>query len=312
MKKLLSVILIIAVIFSTTVMSALCTSAAEVDYAKTSERTFCVSEEEGVDFSIVDGYCYGYIGDADNDDTVSVMDATAIQLHCAQMQPMIAVLCKMADVDRDDELSVMDATAIQLHLASIKESPYINHILYTPYDNFDPLYETFDDIADFIVNKGEYDEKEYEYCLETTHELDGVEVYARISHQPVEDDLYDPYIMIYTITYFPEYDSYSKMVTTFTRGSRYFNYYATEYIDDITLYQIWGRATVKSPDTEEFELLYDTNVGQFSTDYDISYTDVKALIPNMSLLNLSCADHFIMYDVPATILDLIYDVQSLM
>lgn len=312
MKKLLSFVLIISVFISATMMSTVSTLAAEVDYAKTSERVFCVSPEDGMDFSAIDGYCYGYVGDADNDDTVSVMDATAIQLHCAQEQMMIEVLCKMADVDRDGEISVMDATAIQLHLASIKESPYINHILYTPYDNFDPLYDTFDDIATFIINSGEFDDKNYEYYLETTHELDGIEVYTHLSHQPVPEGLYDPQILIYTITYFPEYDSYSKMVTTFTRGSRYFNYYVTEYIGDITLYQMWGKATVKNPDAEAFELLYDTEVGEFSTDYDISYKDVKALIPNMSLLNLSCADHFIMYDVPATILDLVCDVQSFM
>ncbi len=58
-------------------------------------------------------------GDVDGDGKVSVMDATAIQLHLAQMISCDEVQLKLADTDNDGKVSVMDATQIQLFLAQM-------------------------------------------------------------------------------------------------------------------------------------------------------------------------------------------------
>ena len=59
----------------------------------------------------------GMRGDADNDSVVSVMDATAIQRHCAQKIELDALALLRADVDDDNVVSVMDATKIQRFIA---------------------------------------------------------------------------------------------------------------------------------------------------------------------------------------------------
>lgn len=60
-------------------------------------------------------------GDADLDGVVSVMDATEIQLHLAELTVMNENAIELADVDDDNAVSVMDATEIQLFLAQMIE-----------------------------------------------------------------------------------------------------------------------------------------------------------------------------------------------
>jgi hypothetical protein len=59
------------------------------------------------------------IGDVDMDGKVSVMDATAIQQHVAQLTVIEGEGFKCADTDKDGKVSVMDATKIQLFVAEI-------------------------------------------------------------------------------------------------------------------------------------------------------------------------------------------------
>ena len=71
-----------------------------------------------------DGFTYdkfgeGKLGDVDGDDKVSVMDATAIQLHLASLSTIGDAHIGYADTDKDGSLSVMDATQIQLFLAHL-------------------------------------------------------------------------------------------------------------------------------------------------------------------------------------------------
>lgn len=64
-----------------------------------------------------------YLGDADLDGIVTVIDVTRIQRKCSGMVTLNedATLC--ADVDKSKSVSILDATAIQRYLASI-ENPY--------------------------------------------------------------------------------------------------------------------------------------------------------------------------------------------
>ncbi len=60
------------------------------------------------------------IGDVDMDNVMSIMDATAIALHLAQIDALSEVRLSLADVDNDSVVSIMDATEIQLLLAQMK------------------------------------------------------------------------------------------------------------------------------------------------------------------------------------------------
>ena len=59
------------------------------------------------------------LGDVDSDSEVSILDATAIQLHFAQLKALSEEQINNGDTDGDKELSVLDATAIQLFLAQL-------------------------------------------------------------------------------------------------------------------------------------------------------------------------------------------------
>ncbi len=58
-------------------------------------------------------------GDVDMDNTVSIMDATAIALHLAEINKLSECRLELADADNDGVVSIMDATQIQLDLAHI-------------------------------------------------------------------------------------------------------------------------------------------------------------------------------------------------
>ena len=59
------------------------------------------------------------IGDLDNDDTVTILDATETQRIVAQISEATICDC-IADFDRDGETTIFDATAIQMKLAKIE------------------------------------------------------------------------------------------------------------------------------------------------------------------------------------------------
>lgn len=58
-------------------------------------------------------------GDTDGDGDVSVLDATAIQLHLASLKIMDSTAFSVADTDKDGDVSILDATQIQLFLAKL-------------------------------------------------------------------------------------------------------------------------------------------------------------------------------------------------
>ena len=64
------------------------------------------------------------IGDADTDEKITILDATAIQRVLASL-PVAAFNEKAADSDEDGKLTILDATAIQRHLASLPTNPRI-------------------------------------------------------------------------------------------------------------------------------------------------------------------------------------------
>lgn len=61
----------------------------------------------------------GFIGDVDKDGDVSILDATAVQLHIAQLSVLSQTGVLLADTDKDGSVSILDATLIQLFVAHI-------------------------------------------------------------------------------------------------------------------------------------------------------------------------------------------------
>ena len=62
------------------------------------------------------------LGDVDGDSKVSVMDATAVQRHVAQLATIPEDRLVCADTDKDGKVSVMDATMIQRFVAQLSPS----------------------------------------------------------------------------------------------------------------------------------------------------------------------------------------------
>ena len=60
------------------------------------------------------------LGDADQDEKVTVKDATVIQKHAAELVTLAGDAALCADVDNSGKINVKDATAIQKHVAEIE------------------------------------------------------------------------------------------------------------------------------------------------------------------------------------------------
>ncbi len=64
------------------------------------------------------------IGDVNIDKTISIIDATNIQLHLVEMSTLTGNSLIAADVDKDGYISVRDATAIQCYLVELTDQSY--------------------------------------------------------------------------------------------------------------------------------------------------------------------------------------------
>ncbi|MBQ7965580.1 MAG: hypothetical protein IJ331_05780 [Ruminococcus sp.] len=80
-------------------------------------------------------YFANLIGDVDDDNDVTILDATEIQLILAKLKEQYVGIC-VSDFDRDGGLTVLDATAIQLKLAGlVPEEPYNEEMVYSDFNN---------------------------------------------------------------------------------------------------------------------------------------------------------------------------------
>ena len=67
------------------------------------------------------------LGDSDGDDSVTIVDATVIQRHLAEI-PTAVYIEAAADADQDGEVTIIDATAIQRWLAELPTHEGIGEI----------------------------------------------------------------------------------------------------------------------------------------------------------------------------------------
>ena len=61
------------------------------------------------------------LGDVDGDSNITIMDATAIQLHIASLDKLSTKELSVADTDKDANVTILDASFIQLYVANMIE-----------------------------------------------------------------------------------------------------------------------------------------------------------------------------------------------
>ena len=121
MKRLISILCTLAMLLA---LATVCVSAYETD------GKYLVSDIEGGDKTATDTYCYGYIGDADFSDKITVRDATTIQKHVANLLTLKDTNSILADADMSGDVNVKDATTIQKWVAGIKVNAPVYHLLW--------------------------------------------------------------------------------------------------------------------------------------------------------------------------------------
>ena len=146
MKKLISILLTLCILLSVSIHAV---------SAYTLPEGFAISENAGDSFDSVNGNVYGYIGDANNDNVISITDATAVQMHLAKLESLPNLACWLSDVDFSGDINISDATAIQMWVAKYTVDVPINHIFYEIVieDN------TEDKLADYLAYKKIIDEQ---------------------------------------------------------------------------------------------------------------------------------------------------------
>lgn len=87
---------------------------------------------------------YGLRGDTDNDDRISIKDATLIQKSIASLHTFDAVAELKADANADGEVNVKDATEIQKYSADLKFDSLVGYLVEVleEYDHTEPTGPT--------------------------------------------------------------------------------------------------------------------------------------------------------------------------
>ncbi len=326
MKKLLSIILTITMILSVMMVSTVSGSAKSIDLAEvnavvdsaltsilddikptaskndvapTGARTFAISEKAEIPFSDVDGYPYGYIGDANGDTEINIFDATEIQTYLAQITSFIAVQNLLSDVNADKQITIMDVTEIQFYLADLSASEIIHHVLYSPSDDCDPLVDTFDDIVDYLIDSGEYDDEYNTYYVSQSIEEDGMWIDCFLDYF-VEDDL----LSVSTYMYYPENDLCIDISMYFERNNMEFVFSSYCYDSYDTYYYVDGYGYV-SDVTDEGELVFDLTYTTAEFADGIAQDEILNTFPQMCFLALASGELLIQNDVVGSFFDLV-------
>ena len=147
MKKIISVILVLLMLFCFSVVSI---SAEEneteilvpgVDNNLTSEDEVTSTEDENAT---------RLLGDADGDDSVNIRDATLIQKFVADMVTLDEAAQIYADTDRNDEVNIKDATLIQKAIVGLLgKKPSIGK----PFEVFPETYRYYFYMPDEWLNE---------------------------------------------------------------------------------------------------------------------------------------------------------------
>lgn len=136
MKKLISFILMLVILASFLNVTSMAAKTTK-DIAQTGVvSNLEVSDAPNVSLDSINGKVYGYFGDVDGDNLITVLDATEIQLRCAELSYDFSTYGEfLADVDDDERITVIDAAEIQKYCAEKVITTLVGYVLYEPYDD---------------------------------------------------------------------------------------------------------------------------------------------------------------------------------
>ena len=253
MKKLLSLVLALVTLLS---VATVMTGAATTDVAETS-ATYYVSNKPYE--NVANANIIGYIGDVYVDNSISIMDATQVQLALASIIALDSTAKLLADADRDGDLSIMDATDIQCFVAQINTGSKVAHTLYTK-NSAPATGDIFDQVVTFIKANSNY-EAEYKWYMYTI----------------------DSYGRTISMIYYPEDNtialSYSNVFFTIYGDDGTSTFLSSIYDNNYNeLYYAWGY--VSQPNANEDTLVFDCKT--FESDVHSSFSQVETSIKTNS------------------------------
>lgn len=325
MKKLLSVLLTFAMLMSLVAGSTFSTGAKSIDIAQInkaipdamlsysiedkiaslSARTYEVSEEPQAKYTDINGYIYGYVGDVDGDNDVTIFDATAIQMHIAQLELIMPTQQLLADIDADNAITIMDVTEVQLYAAQLSQSQRIFHLLYSPFGDFDPMLDTFDDIAKALKENGTYDNYTGFYTLgKTFDEGNGDTAYASVEYSENNQS-----ITYHIATHVAAEDAHMVVDMIIHRGSKKFDFYSTCYTSQYTLYDAWGKSEFKNVTLDGFE--FNTQFTRIDSEFGVTADDIIWGIDAMFPFDMIYCDEVMVEYIVGSTSDLVYDITKL-
>lgn len=281
MKKLISIVITLALVLSLCAVATTGAGAAKIDVAQTLTPQFYISDEPYQEITPINGFVYGYLGDADLDDAVSVMDATAIQQDCASLSSLDENAYVLADVDLDDSVSVMDATQIQQFMASMATNEYISHTVYED----DLICYTFDQMAEYLIEYGSYTSVNEHYYID--FELPDYNCYLFMAYYPESQS-------IDFLTSFYEAESNATVSTLMmvTRNNPVFDYSCVMQDSDfdyLEYFESYGTAELMDLDTLSFAIENEGFTSQFTDDF----SEFEDVVSSQFILTIAIADEML-------------------
>ncbi len=303
MKKLLSVILSMAIVMSMGAMSTLSAGAQSAeDIIKAQCEGFAENLNDATDITVLNSVkdefasvgdegddepfylsselpyeeitydgctVYGYIGDADGDGEISVLDASAIQLHLVGKMTLSENGYLLSDTDSDDDVSVLDAAEIQLFLVGKSDNEYITHTVFAFVEETERTL-AFDQIAEEIMLFGLYDEENDFYYLDF-YGYYGEDVLGIVAVYLPEYKV----IQIETALYSPETELLLDSVIDIFRGMSVFLY--NSYMCDANMETFYFDALGEAQLTDEEPDVFDIKCDSFESEYFSDFSEVEEL-----------------------------------
>lgn len=303
MKNLLSIILVFILMLNILVISTINTNAWE-HYLTTKEgNVIFITEDINNEIGLEDYYIFGYLGDTNNDEEITILDATAIQHNCAELLSFRYDEDILADVDGDNLVCILDATEIQRWLARISNNNYISYTLFSNAQIIKPK-DTFDEISKMITNNGEYVRSSY--CISHHEETAYRNFDFSISYITNKQKIVISYIIHYN-----EVETVSSSYVEIEKNNPYFYFSIMNYNSSFLEYICDGYGIYS-----DMDLINDKELKLNCVNYESTWNKPDLVF----VYQASCADLYNLFDfadaflsnyISGSIYDTIYTTKSL-
>lgn len=288
MKRLISAVLVITLALSVVFSTAVSTSAQTTmdltllasqgtnrikDFAPLSandDEIFYYSSHYPYEEITYDGCTvYGYIGDADGDGEITVVDASLIQLHLVDKKQLSENGCLLSDTDGDDSITIVDAAAIQLFLVGKSNNEYITRTVFAFVEETERTV-AFDQISELTMLFGMYNEEENFYYLDFYgyygEDVLGVVVVYLPEYRAIQ---------IESALYSPETETMVDSYIDIFRGMSLFVF--DSFMSDAELETFYFETIGESELLSEDPYVFRTDCVSFESKYYDNFNDIKDL-----------------------------------